>query len=233
MFRRRTGVSVPLPPAELRPGGPLLLDDEEYRRFASATVGQLLKYVSVTEDSRLLDLGCGPGRLLIGLLQEQVAFGSYVGIDVHGSAIAWADEALAAGRANVRFSRVDAPNDRYNANGTQPVHIPLEDASCDVITLVSVFSHMRLDDVREHLHEIARVISPDGSVFLTAFVELHVPTEEENPAGYLEDWKGPLHCVRFDRHAFERLAADAGLLVRSFGYREHRGIQSIYVLQRG
>lgn len=223
---------VPLPPAALRPGGPALQDDDRYLRFATESVEQLRRLVTLSSRTRLLDLGCGPGRLLIGLLREHVEFASYLGVDVDPAAVEWAGANLQARRPRIAFERVDVLNERYNRDGTSAVRLPVADRSRDVVTLFSVFSHMRLADVAQNLDEIARVLAPDGKVVLTAFVEQGVPAETENPEGYLTSWRGPLHCVRFDRHVLESMMHGAGFVVDAFAYRQHRGTQSIYVLRR-
>jgi hypothetical protein len=53
----------------------------------------------------------------------------------------------------------------------------------------------------------------------------------ENPQDYLKlDWRGPLHCVRFDRDFFESLLSTAGLRVDRFEHGQETDGQSMYVL---
>jgi SAM-dependent methyltransferase len=222
-----------LPPPELRMGGPRFLDDEAYVESGRAIARRLSHSAGLTAESRVLDIGCGPGRLLTGLLAEMGSVAEYVGIDVKRSVIDWAVANLAQLDRHIAFRHIDVPNDRYNSEGkADPHRLPIENERFDVIVLVSVFSHMWLRDIEAYCQEIARVLAPGGRVYLTAFTEDDVPHEEENPVDYYREWKGPLHCVRLNRQRFEEIVHDSGLLVHRFEYRHTADGQSSYVLGR-
>ena len=220
----------PLPPAGLRPGGNVLRDDSTYLEDACSSVRELQLLTDLNSDSRVLDVGCGPGRLLIGLRAELGGVAEYVGVDVSRAAIEWAESNLQGPGA--RFAHVDVPNARYNAQGSASVGLPLGNDSYDVVALFSVFSHMRLEDIVAHLKELDRVLADDGRIYLTAFVEDGVQDQEENPESYLMRWQGPLHCVRLNRQIFERCVHESGLHVEAFMYRRHRDLQSVYILTK-
>lgn len=222
--------ALPLPPISLRPGATELRDDDTYREDARSSVRELQLLAGLRKSSRVLDLGCGPGRLLIGLRAELGRVAGYTGVDVSRSAIDWATSHLREPWAE--FRHVDIANERYNPEGQDSVVLPLPTGAYEVVALFSVFSHMLLADVVAHLVELERVMAAGGRIYLTAFVEDGVPDEEENPPGYLMDWKGRVHAVRFNRETFERCVLEAGLQVTTFLYRRHRGIQSVYVLSR-
>ena len=88
----------------------------------------------------------------------------------------------------------------------------------DIAYLYSVFSHMVLDDVRRYLGAIRDVLRPEGKLFFTTFVEEQVPDFEVNPEGYKQDWKGELHCVRFERNFLESLVGEFGFRMDEFRY---------------
>lgn len=110
---------------------------------------------------------------------------------------------------------------RYNPDGAQfddDFAFPFEDEEFEIITLYSVFTHMLTDGVRAYLKEFKRLLTPDGRVFITAFIEEGVPDMVENPEGYLGyEWKGSLHCVRYNQEFFERLVDEAGLKLERIG----------------
>jgi SAM-dependent methyltransferase len=200
-------------------------------------VRALRRECGLDRSSRVLDIGCGPGRLLTGFLAAHHTPSMYVGLDVNLPAISWAQQVLGTDR-RFHFRHLDIVNERYNPGGSASsrgtaTELPVETASFDVITLLSVFSHMWLADIGPYLCEIARALAPEGRVSLTAFVEHGVPLEEENPDGYHRGWSGPLHCVRLDRHYFENLIYASGLAIASFRYRHTSDGQSSYVLARG
>lgn len=222
-----------LPPPDMpRHGGKT---DEKYVREAKANVGTTQEMAGLTADSRVLDIGCGSGRFLTGMLATFGRVRSYIGLDVRKRVIEWAQEALTRPEwGEIRFGWLDVENTRYNKAGApvaQEQALPVDDDSVDVVVLFSVFSHMIVEDTGVYLKEINRVLVPDGRCLCTAFVEDGVPDWEENPAGYLRpEWSGPLHCARFNRSVFDRLVVDGGLSIQTFSHRGRPSGQSIYVL---
>jgi SAM-dependent methyltransferase len=97
---------------------------------------------------RVLDLGCGPGSITLGLA-EAVAPGETVGVDVQPSQVAQA-QALSASRGvmNVRFEVADV------------YRLPFPDGSFDAVFAHAVLMHLR-EPVRALL-EVRRVLRPGG-----------------------------------------------------------------------
>jgi SAM-dependent methyltransferase len=222
---------LPLPPAAMRWGGPRYRDDAVFLSSAAGGARLLERECGVSAASRVLDIGCGQGRLLHGLLAHFGAIGRYVGLDVHAPSIRWLKENVEPVAPYARFHRVAVRNERYNPQGAGSLDLEL-DERFDCVTLLSVFSHMRLDDIAGYLAFIERHLDADGRVQLTAFVEDGVEPETENPANYYRDWTGPLHCVRLNRQGFEALAWRSGLQVARFRYRTTNDGQSSYVFMR-
>jgi ubiquinone/menaquinone biosynthesis C-methylase UbiE len=220
-----------LPPRHMtRHGGKT---DADHVRSAKEIVRRVSELCGLTPDHRVLDIGCGAGRFLIGMQATFGDFRQYLGLDVRRQVIDWAQSALAEPSGRVSFEWLDVQNARYNRKGSSLPGkrvFPVDDASFDVLTLFSVFSHMTLEDIDVYLYEFRRVMAPGGKVYCTGFFEEDVPDWEENPPGYLFDWKGPLHCVRINRQTFERMVANAGLKVDAFVYRHAQGRQSTFVL---
>lgn len=222
-----------LPPVGLRWGGPRYRDDAVYVNSGRSNVRMLSKAAGLSETGRVLDIGCGPGRLLTGLLAEYGTVGAYLGIDVNRPVVEWAKEHLASVERGIDFRHVDVPNERYNRKGKATSRaLPIDDEKFDTIVLLSVFSHMWLRDIEVYCEEFARVLAPGGRVYLTAFTEYGVPLEEENPRDYHRDWSGPLHCVRLNRQNFEEVIYSRGLVVHNFKYRHTNDGQSSFVLGR-
>lgn len=199
--------------------------------FVTSAVAEVdrLRERGLTGRSRLLDWGCGAGRLAIGLKESPVSVASYHGVDVQKPVIAWARRHLADD--TYEFTHVNAANARYNPDGSRLRRIPGDDDSYDVFYANSVFSHLDSEDVDAYLKEVDRLLSPGGFAFFTAFVEDDVEPEMENPPGYGPlKWSGPLHCVRYERGFFEDMIGAAGLTVREFSHGTRSDGQSLYVV---
>jgi ubiquinone/menaquinone biosynthesis C-methylase UbiE len=124
-------------------------------------------------DDRVLDVGCGPGRVARGLVGYLSPAGSYEGFDVVPEAIAWCRRKIAPRHPNVRFTHVDIRNDMYNPQGAiEPSKFvfPYRDDEFDFAFLFSVFTHMLPADVDRYLGEIQRVLRPGGRCLMTFFL---------------------------------------------------------------
>jgi SAM-dependent methyltransferase len=172
--------------------------------------------------------------LAIGLVSTlKHAAPQYVGMDISMTAVRWCRRYIAKAHASCTFLHLPLHNERYNPTGValdDTFHFPWPDASFDVIYLYSVFSHMRSSEIRIYLREFRRLLCPSGHVFFTAFTEMDVPEEMENPADYQDDWKGPLHCVRFEKGFFVRMIEEAGFKIDRYDHGTETDAQSGYYL---
>ncbi len=118
------------------------------RRTAATRAAFLLPHLK--PGMRLLDAGCGPGSITIGLA-EAVATGEVIGVDRNDAAID-AARALAAQRgcANVRFEVASA------------YALPYEDGAFDAAFVHALLQHLG-EPVRA-LTEIRRVLKPGGVI---------------------------------------------------------------------
>jgi cyclopropane fatty-acyl-phospholipid synthase-like methyltransferase len=223
-------IGLALPPLELRMGGAHFREDADFVAAAIRDVALLQRHAGLTRESRLVDWGCGAGRLAVGIRQSLGHVRDYHGVDVQPSLLHWARDHLTD--EHTRFTLVDQRNERYNPDGTSTFAIPADTGSVDVLYAYSVFSHMLEIDVRGYAQTIAAILAPHGRAVMTVFVENGVPDCEENPAEYRKlPWKGRLHCVRYDRQFFEQLLWDAGLAVDEFVYGRETDGQSLYSLR--
>jgi SAM-dependent methyltransferase len=222
-----------LPPRGIRAGGEEFKDDAYYLKSARLEAARLVQKCGLTKASRVLDVGCGAGRLAVGILAELGGVASYTGIDVIRTTVDWCQQELQPTHPGLRFIHLDVANERYNPSGAvieAQTRLPVEDGSADVVNLYSVFSHMTYGDVVNYLHELRRVMAPTGRLFLTAFIESDVPNYAINPPGYREQWSGALHAVRFERGFFEDMLSEARLnLVELVHARETNGQSALYI----
>ncbi len=216
-------------------GGKHFKNDDAFIRTAVRDVKRLKRLAGLNPNSRLLDWGCGAGRLAIGIREHYAKshdgrIADYHGVDVQPDVIDWARTNLTA--QGFRFTCVDVSNERYNPAGLPDRTLAADPQSVDVFYAYSVFSHMNDQDTSAYLQLIAQALSPEGKAFVTCFVEEGVPGWEENPEGYGPlEWKGRLHCTRFDRRHFEEHVTAAGMAVDRFVYGRETDGQSLYVLR--
>lgn len=211
---------VLLPPKSMRPCGPKYKDDEFYLNSARKRADILVKHFGLSAESSLLDVGSGPGRLAIGILDRVGEIRRYCGLDVVEESTRWGWKHITPRHPNFQFLHIDVENRRYNPGVTQSDSdfvFPFGDDEFDIVTLHSVFTHMLTDGVKTYLREFQRMLRPEGKIHLTAFIEENVPDVEENPEGYLgREWEGDLYCVRYERNFFEGLLDEAGFQVNRY-----------------
>jgi ubiquinone/menaquinone biosynthesis C-methylase UbiE len=122
---------------------------------------------------RVLDIGCGIGRMAVPLLDHLDAAGSYEGFDVGRAMIRWCEQHITARRADFRFTWVPVYNRKYNPFGSlaaAELRFPYEDESFDFAFATSLFTHLTEDDAAHYLRETRRVLRPGGRCLLTFFV---------------------------------------------------------------
>lgn len=216
--------------------GPEFSQDVYFFASAIAEARRLIDSMNLTSNSSVLDIGCGFGRLPIGLLKYVEDLRQYVGIDVSKKAIRWCQRFITPQQPNFQFIHIDVKNIRYNPRGNSidtAFRLPFADQSFDIIYLYSVFSHMSLEDVRVYLQEFRRLLKLSGNIFLTTFIETDVPDFTVNPENYRsEKWQGPLHCVRFNKAFFTKLLAEYDFQIDRFDYEAEANGQSGVFISR-
>ncbi len=122
---------------------------------------------------RVLDIGCGIGRMARVLARVLSPPGSYDGFDVVPQAVDWCRSHYTNTAAPFRFALVDVRNATYNPDGaTSPdrFRFPYSDDSFDLAIAVSVFTHLTTDAADRYLAEAARVLAPGGRLLSTWFL---------------------------------------------------------------
>ena len=124
------------------------------RRSVSRNAPHLLPHLK--PNMRVLDFGCGPGTISIGLA-DAVAPGELHGVDMEESQITLArDIARAGDHANAKFSVGDV------------TELPFEDSYFDVVHGHAVLMHT--PDVDAVLRELLRVLKPGGIISLRELI---------------------------------------------------------------
>ncbi|WP_205503712.1 class I SAM-dependent methyltransferase [Rufibacter psychrotolerans] len=131
------------------------LNYDKYYRGGRETAQWLTHHLSrhtALEDKKILDWGCGPGRI-IRHLPELVGNGcQYFGTDYNARSIAWCARHL--------------PHIKFHHNGLAAA-LPYPDAFFDVIYGISIFTHLSEQLHHDWFLELQRVLRPGGILFLT------------------------------------------------------------------
>lgn len=117
----------------------------------------LLRLLDVEHTDAMIDLGCGSGRLASRLARFYK--GQFLGVDVVKEML---DYANARTPDNFRFVEVD------------DIAIPAPDASADLVTAFSLFTHLLHEETFIYLEEAKRVLRPGGRLVFS-FLEMAAP----------------------------------------------------------
>ena len=124
------------------------------------------------QSTRLLDLGCGNGRLAIALT-ESTLLQSYNGVDPVIESIEFCKWAFAPYERVFNFQWIDVFNEYYTPNGgDDPAQfkLPFAPEQFDTVVASSLFTHLGSAEVcRNYLTEIHRVLANDGKLFCSWF----------------------------------------------------------------
>ena len=119
---------------------------------------------------RVLDVGCGIGRMAVPLTGYLSPQGGYWGFDIVRRGIDWCQERITPKFGNFRFQHSDVYNKHYNPDGkvqARDYRFPFENDFFDFVFLTSVFTHMVPEDMENYMREIVRVLKPDGKCLVT------------------------------------------------------------------
>ncbi|MDX2265135.1 MAG: class I SAM-dependent methyltransferase [Hyphomicrobiales bacterium] len=135
----------------------------------------LIKY-GLTQKDRVLDLGCGYGRVALPLTQYLNHDASYLGLDINLGAVAWCHENINQRYENFEFSVINAKNDHYRNKfeyGNQSLKdsfVPLPSYQFDYIFSFSLFTHLTHDDATFYIRLVSEKLKPGGQFLSTWFL---------------------------------------------------------------
>lgn len=207
-----------IPSPDRRWCGPEFKDDNFYLKSAEGEANRLINHFQCTKRSRVLDVGCGQGRLPIGILRV-IGEIDYTGIDIDKKSIDWCKQYIEQNNSSFKFKHLNLYNERYNKNGIKiddSFRFDIAPKSVDIVYLFSVFSHTTEEDMQVYLKEFGRILDDGGKIFFTTFVEEDVPNISINPENYRLKCAGPLHVVRYNKEYLFSLLDESGYFVLEF-----------------
>lgn len=165
-LRRPGDGMVPPPALDFVGGANFEQVGEEFKRY-------FIEHGKLKPDGRVLDVGCGIGRMAVPLTGYLAPAGGYWGFDIVETGIRWCSSRITTRFPNFHFEHSDIYNEMYNQRGTiaaRDYRFPYDDDFFDLVFLTSVFTHLLPPDLEHYLDEIVRVLKPGGRAVITYFV---------------------------------------------------------------
>jgi SAM-dependent methyltransferase len=178
--------------------------------------------------TRILDIGCGCGRIALALAQDRRLRAlevAYTGMDIDRDCIEWCQRNITPMNGAFTFYAADCFNRSYNPRGMTAAGayvFPHFDTSFDVILLTSVMTHLLEHDMRHYLAEVSRMLAPGGVAYTSFFLYkslddaaagaarhgIRFPFQLANYAVNREDF--PTNAVAYRESYVRSAAADLG-----------------------
>lgn len=217
-----------LPPAHLRIYYYRTWKPERFAR-ACHDARTELDIAGLRPEHRVLDIGSGIGNLAVGL--SGYLKGGYDGIEVHREAVEWCRQAITPAHPTFRFHHADLTSGAYNPAGqvsSAGYRFPFPDRSFDVIFLGSVYTHLLPEDTTQFVHEVARLLTPDGFCVASYYLLnderrgsidagrsfMSFPVEHRSRLCRLHSATRPEAAVAFEEDFIRQLHQESGLNIR-------------------
>lgn len=180
-----------------------------------------LLYPLLNNKDRILDLGCGNGRLRQWLSKDtskkDIPEGHYFGLDT-------SDKLL-------EIARKRYPKDHF-FRGNMSQKLPFGAEHFDIVTGIASFHHLlNKQDQRKCLSEIYRVLKPGGQVFLTTWMLPKKYFWENILRGRFKNWNIPFGTQKKPRtyrwvtkRELKNLCKKSGLQIEHAEYFERRNL---------
>lgn len=155
------------------PRSMIFVGDGDFREIGQEFRDYFVRLGGLQPHERVLDVGCGIGRMAVPLTGYLSAAGEYWGFDVVEQGVEWCQEHVTPRFRNFQFFHADVYNKEYNPRGELParqLRFPFDNGYFDFVFLTSVFTHMLPADLEHYLAQIARVLRPGGRCLITYFL---------------------------------------------------------------
>lgn len=214
-----------------------------------ASLSILHRYLQIRPSSRLLDFGCGVGRVMLSVLKYHPDVGGMTGFDIMPQVIRFCDSHIATSFPRTSFELIAGNNDHYDhfVQDADPVSVASYDqlrakyaGAFTGIYAFSVFTHVELAELRPLLTLLSALVETGGQVLFTAFMLTPASRRAIRERRALIPFaEGPLEVdgdvfvgnptdrlgfIAFDRSLVEQAAFDAGLVIHHIEYGAWSGI---------
>lgn len=208
----------------------------QYVKVGKAFVDQFGVQNLFEKESKILDAGCGPGRMAIHFIDKLDLHlgGELHGFDCHQASIKWASENISQKHSNFIFKHVNAYNSFYNPTGAlnvpNKIVFPYENEYFDFMFSTSLFTHLTKPYTERYLKELFRVSKPGANVLATFFVSDKQPKQTSDlisspkrsrrqklfkydEVSYVANLKNPSAFIVYKRNYLEKLITNIGFTI--------------------
>jgi SAM-dependent methyltransferase len=144
-----------------------------YKKIGKEFLQYFIELGDLKPKERVLDVGCGIGRMAVPLTKYLDKEGSYEGFDIVKKGSNWCRKKISCNYPNFSFQLADIYNRNYNKKGrfkASEYKFPYENECFDFLFLTSVFTHMQPQDMENYFCEISRVLKRGGRCLITFFL---------------------------------------------------------------
>jgi SAM-dependent methyltransferase len=174
------------PPRRIRRGiSPLWFD---FKQTGGDQLEFFVELAGLRPTDRVLDIGCGVGRIARPLTGYLSGGGSYDGFDILPYMIDWCRANIADQHPNFRFhlaSIASTTNEREDTLDAAEFRFPFEDGTFDFAYAGSLFTHLTPAGTENYLAETARTLKPGGRLVAT-FNMYNEQTQARTPGRSLD-----------------------------------------------
>jgi len=160
-------------PYGVPPRGKIFTGPGDYVKLGEKFLGYFKELGGLKPGHKVLDIGCGIGRMALPLTGYLSTEGSYDGFDIVKSGINWCNKHIASRYPNFRFQYTGLYNSLYNTADKADAGnfvFPYPDQRFDFVFLTSVFTHMMPAEVEQYINEIGRVMKPGATCLMSLFI---------------------------------------------------------------
>jgi SAM-dependent methyltransferase len=198
-----TPAELPLPPEGLRVWVEPFSEPDLFERSGEEMARSIVALCHLSPSSRVLEVGCGCGRLARALAGYLSSAGSYAGFDVTPELIDWCKRHLEPLLPNFRFSLADIHAPSHNPRGAltaSAYRFSFAAREFDAAVVSAVFTHMLADEIENYIAQLARVLRPNGHAFITALLFDDEAEKAVAQGSTAFDFRHPVGpCMTFDR----------------------------------
>lgn len=158
---------IQISPNEPTAQGGLNPYNSSYRDIGKQFQNIFINRCGLTPRSRVLDIGCGTGRLT-AQLNGFIGQGIYCGVDVNVKFIEYCQQHIR--NKQFDYTTIDAQHSEYNPNGSQQadtIKLPYPDGYFDLVCAIALFNHFHIQWIEHYIAEASRLLTKNGVFFCT------------------------------------------------------------------